>query len=172
MSVSLYRLTVESPLQMLDALCAVIDKASAHCQEKGEDPDHLLKECLADDMLPLSFQLFMAVHASRGVLEGIRAGIFTPPPSLPELGLAGFRELIADTASWLRNCEEDEVNGLMEKSLVFKAGEREIPFAADNFVLSFAVPNLYFHVTTAYAILRKHGVPLGKLDYLGALRAG
>ena len=64
----------------------------------------------------------------------------------------------------------DEINALADKPMLFKMGETEIPFTTDNFMLSFSLPNFYFHATTTYAVLREHGVPLGKMDYLGQLR--
>ncbi|MEM9622424.1 MAG: DUF1993 family protein, partial [Pseudomonadota bacterium] len=72
----------------------------------------------------------------------------------------------------LASLSESEVDGLADKSLVFKLGEREMPFTNENFLLSFSLPNFYFHATTAYDILRMLGTPLGKMDFLGRLRVG
>ena len=96
MAASLYDISVRSYLQSLDALCGVLDKTSAHCAENDMAPDDLLPHRLADDMLPLTFQLHMATTHSLGTIKGIREGLFAPPRGIPELDYAGFRQRIED----------------------------------------------------------------------------
>ena len=77
-----------------------------------------------------------------------------------------------NTLEVLNDMRAQDVNGLAGRKLVFKLGGNEIPFTAENFVLSFSLPNFYFHATTAYDILRSKGVPLGKRDFIGKLKMG
>ena len=82
------------------------------------------------------------------------------------------RDLVAEAISGLESVTRDEIDALADKPMVFRSGDREAPFTAANFILSFSLPNFYFHAATTYAVLRMHGVPLGKMDYLGAMRVG
>ncbi len=77
---------------------------------------------------------------------------------------------MADTGEGLRRLSREEVDALSGRDMVFQIGERKVPFTTDNFLLSFSLPNFYFHATTAYDILRTKGVPLGKRDFLGRMR--
>lgn len=170
MAASLYDISAGSYIQSLEALLGVLDKGSAYCEEQGTDVNELLTQRLADDMLPLTFQLLMASIHSLGSIEGIRDGVFQPPHGIPEHNYAGFRAMIAETLEGLRALDRDEVDALAGKDMLFKIGEMEMPFTAENFILSFSLPNIYFHITAAYAILRAAGVPLGKRDFLGQLK--
>lgn len=172
MATSLYDLSVRSYLQILDATNGFLEKGAAHCAEAGTDPNALLEARLADDMLPLTFQLHMANTHSLGTIEAIRAGVFSPERGIPELDYAGYQAHITHTAATLRELDEAEVNSFAGKPVIFRMGEMEMPFTAENFVMSFSLPNFYFHSTTAYAILRAEGVALGKLDYLGKMLVG
>ena len=125
---------------------------------------------LHDDMLPLSFQVNSVWHHSLGAIEGIKAGLFQPPPKLRDVDYAKLKALVAEAISGLEGVGREEVEALAEKPMVFKLGDREIPFSTDSFILSFSLPNFYFHAATAYDLLRIEGVPLGKMDYLGQLR--
>lgn len=172
MSLTLYDLTIPNYLQTLEALDGILEKAQSYCTDNGKDPDVLLKQRLTADMRPLSFQLHMAMYHSEGALQGIKAGVFTPPQEKLELRFGEFRQRIEASTERLRNLPEHDINDLAGRRLVFKLTAREIPFTAERFVQSFSLPNLYFHATTAYAILRMEGVPLGKMDFLGQLRLG
>lgn len=172
MRASFYDISVCSYLQILDGVSQVLKKGVLHFTELGRDVDALLEERLAKDMLPLSFQLRSVMHHSLGALRGIENGEFAPPPKLEESSFSGYQARIADTASALRGYSRDDVNALVGRTLVFSIGDREIPFTAENFLLSFSLPNFHFHATTSYAILRAQGVPLGKQDFLGRLRVG
>ncbi|MFT7285980.1 MAG: hypothetical protein ACI87W_000083 [Halieaceae bacterium] len=172
MATSLYDLSVGSYLQILDGLSAVLDKGSAHCANAASHENELLRTRIADDMLPLAFQLHMANTHSLGSIEGIREGVFNPPTSTPDLDYAGYKAHIATTADALRQLDPQDVDDLAGKAVVFRIGDIELPFTAENFVMSFSLPNFYFHTTAAYAILRAAGVPVGKRDFLGEMRIG
>jgi len=170
MAVSLYDISVASYLQTLGAVSGFLDKASAWCTDKGPDLGSLVETRLYEDMLPLRFQLVSVVHHSLGALNGIRAGKFAPPPSLPDLDFAGLQARIASARDELQGASRDEVDGLEGREVVFEIGDRKIPFTAEGFVQSFSLPNFYFHAATAYDILRMKGVPLGKRDFIGQMR--
>ncbi len=169
MSISLYTLSVSNYLQTLDAVSSVVSKGAEYAESEGIDKAELLATRLRDDMLPFSFQVISVVHHSRGAIEGVQAGVFTPPPSL-DLDYAGLQALVSDAAAFLRGLDEREIDALQGKAMKFKMGDFEIPFSAEDFLLTFSLPNFYFHATTTYSILRMLGTPLGKMDFLGAMR--
>lgn len=170
MSVSFYDLSVASYLQTVDAVAGCLAKGLEHCQGCGSDPAKMVEARLADDMLPLRFQIVSVAHHSLGAIEGMKQGVFTPPSRTETLDYAGLQKLLADTAEGLRRLSRDEVDALSGRDVVFQIGDRKVPFTTDNFLLSFSLPNFYFHATTAYDLLRTNGVPLGKRDFLGRLR--
>ena len=169
MTISLYDATARSFTQMLDALSGVMAKGLAHCGEAKIDPAALVEFRFAPDMLPFSYQIQSVCHHSLGALEGCEGGEFAPPKPSP----ATYEELqakLADTRAGLGAWTPDRVNALAGKPVAFRLGERTLPFEASDFLLSFSLPNFYFHATTAYDILRHHGAPLAKRDYLGRIR--
>lgn len=171
MATSLYDMSVASYLQILGGIGHVLEKGAGYAAESGIDPAELVEARLRDDMLPLRFQLVSVAHHSLGAIRGIQAGLFQPPPSLPELDYGELQGLVGDAAEELRGLDRGEIDALAGRDVLFKLPGMEIPFTAENFVLSFSLPNFYFHATTAYDILRMKGVPLGKLDFLGQMRA-
>ncbi|MEH6518805.1 MAG: DUF1993 domain-containing protein [Halioglobus sp.] len=166
MSISLYDVTVASYRRIIKGSIAVLAKGEAHCQEQGIDPDTLMECRLVEDMLPLHYQVTSTAHHSLGALKALESGVFTPPPGIPGLNYAGLSRVLSEAEEGMAQLTPEVVNGLADGQLVFKLGDREIPYEATNFMLSFSVPNFYFHATTLYDILRQQGVPLGKLDYL------
>ena len=120
---------------------------------------------------PFRFQVISVVHHSLGAINGIKEGVFSTPPSL-DSDYAALQAMVKDAIGQLQAMPENEIEALAGKAMKFKMGDFEIPFTAENFILSFSLPNLYFHATTAYDILRMAGVPLGKRDFLGDMRMG
>lgn len=169
MAISLYDISVASYLQILDAMSGVLDKGAAFAAEQGIDLDGIVNTRLHDDMNPFHFQVVSVWHHSLGAMRGAEDGVFSPPPSL-ELDYAGLQGLVKEASTELRGLSENKVNALAGKAMKFKMGDFEIPFTVEGFILSFSLPNFYFHATTTYDILRMQGVPLGKMDFLGALR--
>ncbi|TAJ74564.1 MAG: DUF1993 domain-containing protein [Phenylobacterium sp.] len=170
MAISLYDVSVASFLQVLGAVQGFLGKGLAHCRETGLDPESIVGARLHDDMLPFRFQIASVAHHSRGALEGAKAGHFAPPGAVGELDYAGLQALVADARAQLQTLTRDEVNSLEGGEVLFRIGSREMPFTVENFLMSFSIPNLHFHATTAYDILRQAGAPLGKRDYMGQLR--
>ena len=170
MAVSLYDISVGSYLQVLGGVAKFLDKGASFLEERGIEPQEIVAMSLHPDMRPFQFQLKSVAHHSAGAIRGIREGLFSPPPTTPDLDYAGLISLVKDAESELRNQSREEIDAMAGKQVVFRLSRADIPFTAENFVLSFSLPNLYFHATTAYDLLRMKGAPLGKLDYLGDLR--
>ncbi len=168
MPITLYDATVAPFLQTLSATENVLLKGADWCQESGFDPNDAVAHRLREDMLPLQFQIISVAHHSLGAIQGVEGGTFTPPPTL-DLDFAGLQELVTDARSKLAEYDREAINALGDRELTFKTQSFSLDFGGQDFLLSFSVPNFYFHVTTAYDILRNLGVPLGKRDYLGQL---
>ena len=170
MSFSLYDAVVPSNLQILTALDGVLGKAEAFCGEHGRSQADLVDARLAPDMFPLGYQVKSCVVHSVGGLEGASAGSFSPDTSTWPTDFAGLRQLLRGAVARLNGLDRTTVDALIDSDTTFIAGEFRLPFTSANFLLSFSQPNFYFHATTAYAILRAEGVPLGKRDFLGLPR--
>ena len=170
MAIALYDLSVASYLQTLGAVTHFLDKASANCAENGIDLNDVVETRLFSDMLPFRFQLVSVAHHSLGAIRGIEAGVFSPPPSMPDLDYPALQNHVAEARQELEKYTREQVDALEGRDMFFEIGERKIPFTAENFIMSFSLPNLYFHAATAYDILRMKGVPLGKRDYMGQMR--
>ena len=119
-------------------------------------------------MLPFRFQVIAVAHHSLGAIQGAQAGLFKPPSGPMDQDYAGLQKLIADArAGAVRRFRANTVNALEGKDVIFQLGPNKLPFTAEGFLMSFSLPNLHFHATTAYDILRMKGAPLGKRDYMG-----
>ncbi len=169
MALSLYDATVANYLQILGGLSGVLERGLAHFQENNIDPETMVETRLAPDMLPFRFQIISVAQHSRGAIEGVQQGVFKPPAFKTPYDYAGLQGLVTDTQKALSALTPETVNGLGGKDVVFHLGERQLPFTAEGFLMSFSLPNFYFHATTAYDILRTHGVPLGKRDFMGRM---
>jgi uncharacterized protein len=172
MTISLYDVSVGTYLQLLQGTIGVMEKGSAFFHEKDLSADSILEDKLSDDMLPFDFQVRSVVHHSLGCIRGLESGLFQPPPDEPGLSYAALLAKLIDAKSQLEAMQPEDINALMGKPVLFKMGSFELPFVAENFVLSFSLPNFYFHTTTTYNLLRRSGVNLGKVDFLGPMKAG
>ena len=172
MAISIYDSIIPAYLQILEATSGVLAKGLEHSEAEGTDPQELVEASIHADMLPLRFQVISVMHHSVGALLGMQEGVFTPPPSMPDLDYAGLQGLLTDAKAELEAEPAEAVNALEGGSLIFKLSSMEMPFTTENFISCFSLPNVYFHATTAYDILRMKGVPLGKMDYLGPMRVG
>lgn len=170
MSFSLYDAVVPQFIQIAGAVRGMIDTAEAKCTDCGVTEGDLVRARLADDMLPFCWQVKWVASHSIGAIEAARAGQSTPDQTQPPTSFAELRAIIDDCLDALKALDPDEVNGLMGRDVVFSVGEMRLPFKAEDYLLSFAQPNFYFHATTAYGILRNKGIPVGKRDFLGAMR--
>lgn len=170
MSSTFYDHSVGSYLQILGGVAGVLEKGRAAAAEQGFDLDELAKYRLRDDMAPFSFQIISVWHHSMGALKGMQAGLFEPPPTMSGMSFDKCEALVREARAFLEALNRESVNALSGNDMLFRIGSREVPFTTDSFLLSFSLPNFYFHATTTYSVLRIHGVPLGKMDFLGPLR--
>ena len=171
MPVSLHSVVVGAYQQTLPQAARLIDKAEAHCNETGTAPDDLAKQCLAPDMWPLSKQFEQIAHHSARAIEAVRNGTFAPLAGDFPHDFTAMRKQIADAQAVIDAIDPSELESLAGNDVLFKVGKFEMMFTADNFLMSFSLPNFYFHVAAAYNILRMSGVQIGKPDYLGRLRS-
>ncbi len=168
--ISLYTATVPAFRQIIAATRGVLAKGEAFAAERGIDPATLVEARLAPDMLPFGYQVKSIVVHSMGAVRGVRAGTFGPDMSPWPTDFAGLAALLETTASEVEALTPDEVDGFVGGDMAFVFGERRVPYHAEDFLLSFSLPNFYFHASIAYAVLRAQGVPLGKRDYIGMPR--
>jgi len=165
MSLSLYDISVPAFQRGLDVLSHLLDQGVAHARAHGQDPAELLTGRLAPDMYTLIGQVQSASDAAKFGAARL-AGIAPPSFADTETTLEELRERIAKTQAFLGTVTPQSMDGQEEREIVIRPGGRELKFVARDYIRGFVLPNFYFHLTTAYGILRHHGVPLGKTDYL------
>ena len=170
MAIALYDLSVANYLQTLGAVAGFLQTGLDHFTAKGIDLDEVVETRLFPDMLPFRFQVQSVAHHSLGAIEGVKKGLFQPPPQAPAYDYPALQKLVGDAREALQRVTPAEVNALEGRDVVFQIRDFKMPFTAEGFLLSFSLPNFYFHTTTAYDILRMKGVPLGKRDYMGQMR--
>ncbi len=170
MAISLYDISVTSYLQTLDAVGGFLAKALAHFRDTGTDPEEIVEARLVPDMLPFRFQVVSVAFHSGGAMQAVLSGALALPGEQPAYDYAGLQALIADTAAGLRALTPEQVNAREGADMVFQVRDTAMVFTSEGFVTSFSMPNLHFHATTAYDILRVKGAPVGKRDYIGAPR--
>ncbi|WP_137681234.1 DUF1993 domain-containing protein [Aurantiacibacter suaedae] len=166
MPISLHDAVVPTMLQVLAAGHGWIEKAEAH----GLNEEALASGCLIEDMLPFSYQIKSMAHHSKGAIEGLRAGVFGPDMADPPASYEGLHAKLSEAEEFLRKLDPEELDSLTDGAMRFEFQQYKVPFSPTGFLLSFSQPNFFFHATTAYGILRAAGVPLGKMDFLGAMR--
>ena len=166
MALSFYDISVPVFVRGLGQLAHVLDKGLAHAQAAGIDPTELVNARLAPDMFTLAGQVQSASDASKLGTARI-AGLTAPSFPDDETTYAELQARVAKTLAFLNGVERAQVDGAEAREVVMKVRGNELRFTAERYLLQFALPNFFFHVTTAYDVLRHSGVPLSKLDYLG-----
>ncbi|KWV58363.1 hypothetical protein AS156_34800 [Bradyrhizobium macuxiense] len=160
----LYAPSVPVFRQMLDALSDILRKGEAHAREHGLDPDAMLAARLAPDMLTLAGQVQRASDHAKGATARL-AGYDPPPFADDERTLAEAHARLSRTRDYIDTVPIEAFEHAAERIITLPSGASQMP--AGRYLYGFALPSLFFHVVTAYAILRHRGVPLGKRDYLG-----
>ncbi len=171
MPVSFHDLTVGTYVQIVEATVGVLRKGADHCKAEGIALDEVVATRLYPNMANFHFQVTSITHHSLGAVDGFKSGEFRPP-RYDDCDYAALQAMTQATLEELKAQSREEIESLAGGKVVFKMGGNEIPFTAENFALSFSLPNFFFHATTAYDILRTKGVPLGKMDFLGRIKAG
>ncbi|EEG09384.1 DUF1993 domain-containing protein [Pseudogulbenkiania ferrooxidans] len=168
MSLSMYQASIPVLIRGITNLAAILDKAAAHAAAKNIAPEVLLNARLAPDMFPLVRQVQSVSDTAKGC--GARlAGVEVPSFADTETSFAELGERLAKTVAFLQTLTPEQVDGSEERPITLKVRSQEIHFTGQTYLLGFALPNFYFHFTTAYGILRHNGVDIGKADYLGSV---
>jgi hypothetical protein len=163
---SLYAASVPVFTQMLSSLASVLDKAGAHITDKKLDPDALLQARLFPDMFPLIRQVQIAADFAKGATARL-AGLEVPKYEDNEVTLADLQARIAKTLAFIGGVEASQIAGSEQREISIGSGDKLRHFKGQAYLLHYALPHFYFHVTTAYDILRHNGVAIGKADYIG-----
>lgn len=167
MSISMYSASVPGFIRALENLDRVLRKGEAHARSKDYDPDVLLQMRLIADMLPLVRQVQIATDlAKNGAarLAGVEALKFDDD----ETTFAQIHARIERALDYLRTFQPEQIDGSETRAIHLKTRRGDLDFNGESYLLGFVLPNLYFHCTTAYALLREAGVDIGKADFLGA----
>ncbi len=166
MSLTMYSSSIPVINHYLNSLSALLKKAEDHAAEKKIDDSVFTSARLFPDMFTLSRQVQIASDTAKGC--GARlAGVDNPQYEDTETTFAQLQERIQKTITFLESLSEESINGTEAKEIKIKAGPRELEFVGEHYLRNWVIPNLFFHITTAYNILRHNGVVIGKMDFLG-----
>ncbi|MCZ4288585.1 DUF1993 domain-containing protein [Hoeflea alexandrii] len=166
MSISMHSISVPFYASMLSNLGHVLKKAEAWAAERKIDPAVLLNDRLAPDMLSLRWQVMLATDHAKGAIARL-AGVEIPSYPDVEESFDELQARLARTREFIESLPEADFAGAEDKTITLKIGGQEMSFPGLRYFQGFSVPNFYFHMTSAYAILRHNGVPLGKGDFFG-----
>ena len=166
MTISMYQASVPVFTRMLNNLATILEKAAAHAEAKKIDPAVFINDRLYPDMLPLSRQIMIASDTAKGGAARL-AGVEPPSYEDNETTFPELIERLRKTIAYLNTLKPAQIDGSEKKTITLKTRNDTLTFEGMTFLLNRALPNLYFHVSTAYAILRHNGVDIGKKDYLG-----
>lgn len=168
MAISMHSASVPVFTRMLGHLAAWLDKAEAHAQAKKFDTSVYLAARLAPDMLPFTKQIQIACDAAKFGVARL-AGVEAPKFEDSEASFADLRERIRKTVAFVESVPASAIDGTEDKDITVPRRDGNIVLKGEFYLKHYVQPNFYFHVTTAYALLRHNGVELGKGDFLGAL---
>jgi len=168
MKISMYQASVPVFIRVLTNLATILDKAEAHAETHKIHPAVLVQARLFPNMYPLSRQVQIASDMVKGGASRL-AGLAPPQYEDNEASFAELKGRIDKTITYLKTFTPEQIDGSEERKVTLSVGGQEMTFEGMPYLLHFVLPNLYFHVTTAYAILRHWGVELGKSDFRGKL---
>jgi hypothetical protein len=166
MAFSIYQASATALARILTNLSAILDKAEAHCTVKKIAPEALLQFRLYPDMFPLVRQVQIATDMAKGCVARL-AGADIPSYADTETSFADLKARLAKTIAFIESFKPEQIEGAEDRTILVKAGGQERSFKGSDYVLGFVLPNVHFHATTTYDILRHCGVELGKKDYTG-----
>jgi hypothetical protein len=165
MPMSMYRASVPIFLQMLPCLTAVLDKAAAHAAARKIDPQVFLDARLYPDMFPLTRQIQIATDFAKGACARL-AGQDPPKYADDERSFDQLKARISKTVDFIKEFKPAQIDGSEERDISLVLGGQPMKFKGENYLTGLVLPNFFFHLTTAYAILRHNGVELGKQDFM------
>lgn len=166
MNISMYQASAPRFINTLNNLSAILDKAQAHAEAKKIDPAALTTYRLYPDMFPMTRQVQIACDIAKGAVARL-AGVEVPTHDDTEQTFAELKARIAKTIAFIKSVKPAQIDGSDDKEVMLKVGGQEVKFKGMQFLLGHVHPNFYFHVTTAYNILRHNGVEIGKRDFIG-----
>jgi hypothetical protein len=166
MNISMYQASAPRFTNTLKNLSAILDKAQAHAEAKKLDPAALMTARLFPDMFALTKQVQVACDTAKGAVARL-AGVEIPKHEDTEQTFADLKARIAKTLEFIGTIKQQQIDGSEDKPIVMKRPSGDVTFTGMQFLLGHAYPNFYFHVTTAYNILRHNGVEIGKRDFIG-----
>ena len=166
MTISMYLASVPRLVNALNNLSHVLGKAQAHIEAKKLDPKTLLEFRLYPDMLNMTRQVQIASDTAKGLVARL-AGLDNPVHEDNEQSIAELQARLAKTVAFMQSVSAAQIDGTEDKAIVIKRGDKETHYKGMQFLLGHALPNVYFHSSMTYAILRHNGVEIGKRDYLG-----
>ena len=166
MDISMYQASAPRFVNSLRNLSAILDKAQAHAEARKIDATTLTGSRLFPDMLPMARQVQIACDTAKGAVARL-AGVEVPKHEDTERTFAELQSRIAMTVDFIGGFRPAQIDGTEDREIALKLGGQETRFNGLQYLLGFALPNFYFHVTTAYDILRHNGVEVGKRDYIG-----
>jgi hypothetical protein len=168
MTISLYAASIPVFKQLLTALGDVLNKAEAHATARKIEPDALLQARLYPDMFPLLRQVQIAVDFAKGVSARL-AGVDVPSFADDDKTFADLQAKLAQVLGFINGLDAALIDGQEAREIITRPGtDKEKRFTGQSYLLSYGLPQFFFHVTTAYAILRHNGVEIGKRDFMGA----
>jgi hypothetical protein len=170
MPLSMHRASVPVFVRALKVLATLLEKGEAHAKAQGLDPDTLVAARLTDDMLPLAGQVQRASDASKGAVSRL-TGVEAPAMPDEETSFAQLHKRVADTLAYIQSVDAAAFEGSEDRTVELKLPGGALTFTGEDYLFGFALPNFFFHVVTAYDILRHKGVQIGKLDYLGPVQS-
>ena len=155
-------------IRALENLDRILVKGATHFTDAGRAEGELAGVRLIEDMHPLTAQIQRASDTAKGVVTRIGGAENVAMPD-EEQTIADLKARIAKTIAVLKSADRAAFDGKEDAEVEIKTPNRSLIFTGKSYILDFCIPNFFFHVTTAYALLRKEGVPIGKMDYLGAI---
>ncbi|MFC4860784.1 DUF1993 domain-containing protein [Pseudomonas sp. MAHUQ-62] len=168
MSLSMYEASIPVLARMLGNLSNILKKAEANAQARGIEPKVFIESRLAPDMYALARQVQIASDMAKGCAARL-AGVEVPSWADTETTFEELQARIAKTQEFIKGIDAAKLEGSEDRTVVLKMRTGDISFSGRDYLLGFALPNFYFHITTTYAILRHNGVDVGKMDYLGGV---
>jgi hypothetical protein len=166
MAISMSSASAPVFVKTLGNMLAWLDKAEKHAEARKFDPSNFLLLRLAPDMLPFARQVQIASDNAKGPIARL-AGLEIPKYEDNEASFDELRERIRKTVQFINSVPADKIDGSEGREIVLPMRGGELRFSGENYLKHFALPNFFFHATTAYALLRHGGVELGKADFLG-----
>ena len=170
MSLTMHQAAIPALTRGLNSLSAILAKAAAHAEARNIDPQVFLQARLAPDMFPLLRQAQIACDLAKGCAARL-ADQEVPSYADDEAGFDDLQARIAKTLALVAGVTPAQLEGSEDRAVTLKVRGEEITFSGLGYLRNFALPNFYFHLTTAYAILRHNGLELGKPDFLGGAPA-